>query len=165
MAGLRRVIFNQKRLLETFIYRKDVAYNSSMFDFCAICLNTKVAVGMPVTRHPRTDPDVRNYLIRLIPRVITRKRCHTGLASPTDCLPYLISSRFKSEAECRLYPWLYPRFPASCPFRVHHVRSFTGAASGTCFTEQIPLGQPPSLHLLRALQRTAALVRRLHRYY
>ena len=92
---------------------------------------------------------MRNYLIRLLPRVLTRKRCYTGLASPTDCLPYLIGSRFKSEAGCRCYPWLYPRFPASCPFRVHHVRSFPGAASGTCFTSQIPLGQAPSLHHLR----------------
>ena len=29
-------------------------------------------------------------------------------------------------------PWLFPRFPASCPFRVVHIGSFPGAVSGSC---------------------------------
>ena len=28
-------------------------------------------------------------------------------------------------------PWLFPRFPASCPFRVVHIHSLPGAESGT----------------------------------
>ncbi len=33
-----------------------------------------VAVGMPVARHPRTIPYMRNYLIRLLSQVITPNR-------------------------------------------------------------------------------------------
>ena len=38
------------------------------------CLSQKDAVGMAVTCHPRTDPYVRNYRIRLLPWVLTPKR-------------------------------------------------------------------------------------------
>jgi hypothetical protein len=34
-------------------------------------LKLSIAVGMPVTRHPCTDPDVRHYPIRLLPWVMT----------------------------------------------------------------------------------------------
>jgi len=35
-----------------------------------------VAVGTPVSRRPRTDPYVKDYIIRLLPRVCHMGTCH-----------------------------------------------------------------------------------------
>lgn len=39
-----------------------------------LSMDFRVTVGMAVASHPRTDPYVRNYRIRLLPWVLTPKR-------------------------------------------------------------------------------------------
>jgi hypothetical protein len=50
--------------------------------------------------------------------------------------------------------------PLVVPGRAHIARFF-GPVPGPCFAQPGPLGQPPSLHPLRKLRRTTALVREL----
>ena len=61
-------------------------------------------------------------------------------------------------------PWLFPRFPAACPFRVVHARLRSPAQCPEPVSlRRIPFGQAPSLHPLRG--RSLGVVRRLRRYY
>ena len=80
---------------------------------------------------PRTDPYVRHYRIRLLPRVVTRRL-------------FLKASRTLSSSLHRVCLALCPD-PVSLGW--------------------VPLGQPPSLHLLRRLLVVTGHVRRLQRYY
>jgi hypothetical protein len=62
--------------------------------------------------------------------------------------------------------WPCRRFPASCPFRVRHVRSFRPArCPGLVLPDRIPLSQAPFLRPLRRARRIARFVRGLLRYY
>lgn len=84
-------------------------------DIGSECFN-RVEVGMPVSWHPSTDLYVRNYRIRLLPRVYGVK-AFTGIR---------LSHTQQSVRHA---------VPALCP----------GRGRLLC----VPLGQAPSLHLLR----------------
>ena len=108
---------------------------------------------MPGT--PRTDPYVRNYLIRLLPRVrrpgATLERV-TGLEPATQTLAtsgslvpgarpgVSVRARFASlhvRARVGLCSWPCRRFPALCPFRVCHARLLSpGPVSGACLLDR-----------------------------
>ena len=61
--------------------------------------------------------------------------------------------------------WLLSRFPASCPFSVHHIYSHPVLCPVPVLLKPIALGQAPSLHPLRRPQFAEAFVRRFLRYY
>ena len=91
----------------------------------------RVGVGTVNLTAPSSDPDERNYRIRLLPQVMTpwwRNTCH---------LTYLLQRTVRAA-------------PALRPERVLLV--------------PVPLGQSPSLRLLRR-RLMAGFVRRLLRYY
>src|SRR6266571_2505666 len=95
-----------------------------------------IAVGMPVTRHPCTDPDVRHYPIRLLPWVRDGKLHWTTESNPTAGWPYM-----------RL--------------RLRHARPALRPVRVTW--PPVPLGHRPSLHPLRCP--SWRIVRGLLRYY
>ena len=71
-------------------------------DVTGSCARSAVAVGMPVTPHPPH----RSGLEELPhPAPTSGSNAQTLLCRdwlpPTDCLPYLISSLYKSKSECR----------------------------------------------------------------
>ena len=71
----------------------------------------------------------------------------------------------RSNAGC--LPWLCPRFPASCPFRVFHITP-PSQCTVRAGPFRVPLGQTPSLRrLLRSVDapRPRSFVRPLLRYY
>jgi hypothetical protein len=49
-----------------------------------------------VGRYP--DPDLRNYLIRLLPRVLTHKRCYAGVGYPQQTACRIWSVHFTSQS-------------------------------------------------------------------
>ena len=72
------------------------------------------------------------------------------LLIPARCLPYPLQRTWQARRlNVGPSPWLYPWFPTSCPFRVLHIDPSPGPVSGACFARAIPLGQAPSLPLLR----------------
>ena len=56
--------------------------------------------------------------------------CEPCSLTPAGYLPYPLQ-RISQIRNLGALPWLFPRFPASCPFRVVRIRSLPGAESGT----------------------------------
>ena len=65
-------------------------------------------------------------------RVSSSLSCEPCSLIPAGYLPYPLQriSQIRGPNVGAL-PWLFPRFPASCPFRVVHIHSLPGAESGT----------------------------------
>ncbi len=91
------------------------------------CIPLPFAVGTPVTRRP-PHRSQRAKLPHWAPTL--------GVDAQTLCLPYpsqRISQAFGIDVGA--VSWQYPRFLASCPFRVGHITVLSGTVSGTWLVE------------------------------
>ena len=101
-----------------------------------------VAVGTPVTRGP-PHRSRRALLAHRAPTSgsdaqalveVERMRRWQRRSTTTGSPPYPLRRTLQvGGVNVGAVPWLCPRFPASCPFRVVHIRSLPGSVSGTCF--------------------------------
>ncbi len=88
-------------------------------------------MGLPPT--PSTVPDVRNYLIRFLPRVLTCKPFARPAVFVQALVAYLPDTAFGVWVACTNSPWSVP-FPPSSPPTLSQLCSMTSQVIWDCTT-------------------------------